>query len=399
MSGQTQGWYYSFLSFAALSTLFDLGLSLALVQTAAHLAVSSRWTSAGRLVGEGGQQVRALVAFACRHYVRLAFGFAVLVIPAGLIFFNSSTGQPAGWRAQWVGLGGVTALSLLPLPFLAILEGCGEVAQVAAVRLVQAIVGSLATWSILLVGAGLWATLAVPLASFGIGLLAVAVFWPDLLGSLRHKVHVFDWQKEVWPLQWRLGLSWLSGYLLTQIQTLILFSTTDAVAAGQMGLSLTIGNMLALIAQSVIARHVPAMAQAVAQRDWATLDRLFRRDFLVFCGLFVSGAACCVVFVTVFLPAYYASRVLPPALFIGLLFSLFLGQVQAALAAQLRSYRREPLVWGSMLGAVLTVAFAWPAVQMMGVTGAVGVMLGVQVFLILPYSVFVFWRNNRVWRA
>jgi UDP-2,4-diacetamido-2,4,6-trideoxy-beta-L-gulopyranose hydrolase len=100
----------------------------------------------------------------------------------------------------------------------------------------------------------------------------------------------YRWRDEVWPLQWRLAINWLCGYLLTQINVPILFHTHGAVVAGQFGLSLTIVNTIGLISQSWLLRHVPGMAQAAAVRDWRLLDRLFWCDFGVTLGVFAAGA-------------------------------------------------------------------------------------------------------------
>lgn len=36
-----------------------------------------------------------------------------------------------------------------------------------------------------------------------------------------------SWKTEIWPLQWRIALSWLSGYFIFQLFTPILFITTE----------------------------------------------------------------------------------------------------------------------------------------------------------------------------
>jgi hypothetical protein len=52
LSAALQGWYYSFLSLAALYTMFDLGLSTALVQISAHYFVHNQWSDEGEVIGE-----------------------------------------------------------------------------------------------------------------------------------------------------------------------------------------------------------------------------------------------------------------------------------------------------------------------------------------------------------
>ncbi len=397
LSLEAQGWYYSFLSFAALYTLFDLGLSLVLVQTAAHSSVSLRWTADGHYENAG--RLSALIAFGARYYAMLALAFLLFVLPAGWLFFAAFAAQFPGWQSAWVALSLAVALSLLVIPLLSVVEGSGEVAAVAGVRLTQAVIGSLATWSVLLSGGGLWATVMTPLAALACGAIWIFSRRPGVVSALRVNPRLIDWKTEIWPLQWRLGLSWLSGYLLTQIHTLVLFSTQGAAAAGQMGLSMTIGNMIGLLAQSFIARHVPATAKAVARRDWSELDGLFRGDFALSCALFVTAAVAAIGLAAILSSTAYGTRVLPIVPFSGLLLALFLGHVHGALAAQLRSYRQEPLLWVAVAGAAATLLLELPAARMAGAEGIVAVMLAVQLMIVLPLSLLLFRRCNRAWRA
>jgi len=169
-----------------------------------------------------------------------------------------------------------TGANILMLPFLALVEGSGQVGEVYGLRLLQGVLGSIACWVLLIMDGGLWAASMAPFVGFFVGFIWLAARKPRfLLNSFGSENKLIRWTHEIWPLQWRVGLSWISGYLLTQIYTPILFNFQNAVVAGQMGLSLTIANMLGLLAQSWIAHRVPQMAKAASRRDWGLLDRVF----------------------------------------------------------------------------------------------------------------------------
>jgi O-antigen/teichoic acid export membrane protein len=165
-----------------------------------------------------------------------------------------------------------------------------------------------------------------------------------------------------------------------------------------MGLSLTIGNMLGLISQSFFVRNVPAMAKAAARKDWTEMDHLFRRSFWLFCIVYLISAMLLMAFALLFGQSPFAARILPAGTFAGLLVALFAGQLQAALAMQLRSFRREPLVWISIAGAAVTATLSLIVAQPYGASAVVVVMVAVQLILVLPLSIFVFVRCNRLWR-
>jgi len=90
--------------------------------------------------------------------------------------------------------------------------------------------------------------------------------------------------------------------------------------------------------------------------------------------------------------------VLPFWPFTGLLMVAFLININGTLAAQLRSFRREPLVWVAVGGAVLSVPGALWAAGHYSADGVVAVMLAVQLLFILPWSVILWRRRNREWR-
>jgi len=404
LSPVQQGWYYSFVSLAALYTLFDLGLSVVLVQISAQLFVSLRWRTGGAVEGGHPDHFLALIGRSSRVYLRLALAFFLLVLPAGILFFgirgNEANLPDDQWLAPWVLLIAITAAGILALPYLSLIEGSGRVAEAYGVRFTQGLLGGVGCWLVLALGGALWAVVMAP----AMGLLVAAVWlitrWPALLHASLHNLGKdLEWRREIWPLQWRTGLSWLNGYLLTQIYTPILFHTQGAVVAGQMGLSLSIANMLGLLAQSWITQDLPAMTQAVATRNWVGLDKLFRSDLLISIFTYALGALAVGGIYAGLQGTVYAGRLLPLWPFVGLLCIGFLGHLASALAAQLRSYTREPLVWVSLLGTGLTVPAALWAAFSFSAAGVVTVILTIQGMLVLPLSILLWRKYNRAWRV
>jgi hypothetical protein len=94
----------------------------------------------------------------------------------------------------------------------------------------------------------------------------------------------------------------------------------------------------------------------------------------------------------------YANRVLEFWPFLGLLIFSFFYYINIALAIQLRSYRKEPLVWVSLMGGLLIFIATAIAAKYLSVNEVILVMLATQVFLISPLSITI-WRNrNREYR-
>jgi heme A synthase len=84
--------------------------------------------------------------------------------------------------------------------------------------------------------------------------------------------------------------------------------------------------------------------------------------------------------------------------FLGLLIFSFFYYVNVALAIQLRSYRKEPLVWVTLLGGILVLIATAIAAKNYSVNEVVLVMVMTQILLITPLSIYI-WRNrNRQYR-
>jgi hypothetical protein len=165
-----------------------------------------------------------------------------------------------------------------------------------------------------------------------------------------------------------------------------------------MGLSLTIANMLGLLAQSWIARRVPVMAQAAGRQDWGLLDKVFTQDFLVSVSAFICGALVLGGLHYYLAKTIYASRILSFWPFVGLLGIAFINHITGALAAQLRSFRKEPLAWVSLVGALVIVPVSFWAASRYSAEGVIIAILCIQTTFILPVSVHLWRKLNKKWR-
>ncbi|MEI6113009.1 MAG: hypothetical protein WCP99_00440 [Burkholderiales bacterium] len=400
LTSELQGWYYALLSLAATYTLFDLGFSNVLIGLVSKYAHGARSIDGGNIDGKGANSLRALVEKSLRLYRYLAVGYFVVMIPAGLLFFSGRAEheglQWEQWAVAWLGLGFVTAVSLTMTPFLAIVEGSGRVKEVALVRLIHGVAGSLFCWIVLWNGGGLWAAMMTP----AFGVIVMSLWLKRRFPTL--PVTRFDrsqlsirWRTDVWPQQWRFGMGWTASYLLTQIYTPILFYYSGTVAAGQMGLSFSIANLLAVVAHVWITRHVPAMAHAATGKDWNTLDRLFKGDLKQSLVFFLFGSIVLCAMVQLIEGTSYGNRILPFWPFAGLLCISLINHVTGALAAQLRAFQREPLVKIVVLGAIAIVPLAVWVAPSHGAAGVIAVIISVQAGFVLPAVVFV-WKRCQV---
>jgi hypothetical protein len=362
-----------------------------------------RWQADGGVAGSSARAFASFVARGVRVYLWVAGAFVLAALTFGIGYFAAKSGGLSAdgvWLFPWLVVVLGTAANMATLPFFAIVEGSGALSEVYGVRLVQGVAGALACWAILASGGALWAAAAVP----GMA-VAVAAIWllrqRSGLGVMALKLPIgedFNWRAEIWPLQWRIGLSWIGAYLMSQLCTPILFYYRDAAVAGQMGLSLTIAHMLGILAQSSFVRSVVPMSRAVADRDWAGLDRIFRKSFLGFVMSFGFGIGVVGIGYFVLVDTAYAHRILPIGQLAGLLVFVFLYQLNAAFATQVRAFRREPLAWISAVGAALIVPGSLAVAERYSAAGVIFVMVVVQVVVVFPISLWIWRQRISQWR-
>lgn len=395
-----QGYYYTFASLAALQIVLDMGLSTVLIQVAAHEFNGLAWQSNGRVSGKAPERFLALIRKSFIWYCFAAVVF-LLAYPIGLLFFASTpTNITSNWHGAWLMLVIATSASLLVLPILSIIEGSGDVGKVYFLRITQSVLGAVAVWITLLMDGGLYAVSAMPVVGVLVAVIWIGLRRPFLITqAFRARYINFHWGTEIWPMQWRLGISWLCGYFLMQMHTPLLFKTQNPIVAGQMGVTMTVASMLSLLAMAWATSRTPALARAASMRDWLSLEKMFRQAFVFSLLAFVVGALGFMCIRVLLVWTSYGDRFLPIMETAGLLVAVLFAHVSGLLAVYLRAHRREPFMWPSVIGALLTATMAIFVAPRWGSAGIVAVLLAVNAVFGLPVSIWLWQRLRKEWHS
>lgn len=400
-----QGFYFTFSSMLALKAFFDLGFSNVLLQFASHERAHLEWNVEDVLTGPAipKTRLRSLVVLAIKWYGIISVCFVACILPIGLRFFESSGDSSVSWRGAWVCLAGVTALQVFTSPLISILEGCGLVAQVAGLRFTESVLGYGTLWIALLADLGLY---GMPIMS-GV-MVACEVYWlcvrrrkffRNILGITCGGSQL-TWS-EVWPLQWRIGLSWMSGYLIFQLFSPVLFTYWGPVAAGQMGMSVTIAQGLSMIAIAMVNTKAALFGRLVALRRFAELDSLFYRSVLRALTL-VIAASVAVVLASLYLRLYHrglSGRIVGVTELTLLVIASIVNTIVFAEAIYLRAHKREPFlaisVTHGIVGAICTYVFG----RHFGAVGISGSYVFLTFILGGCWGTRVFVRCRREWHC
>lgn len=395
-----QGWYYSFLSLASCYVIFDFGLSSALIQITSYLFLGQKWGHFGLIHGEKSNHIFHLASQISKFYFILFFLFIIVMLPLGFwLFENKSNADLMAWRMPWIFMVFASAFSMITLPFSSIYEGSGEIETIYKVRIFQGILSSAASWILIFYGLGLWAASALTMMNALVFLLWFLSCKPMFIREmLSKKKHNNKWLNEIWPMHWRVGISWLSTFFFTTTFVPILFYFHGPVMAGQMGLSLALINMLGLIAQSWVTYRVPEMAKAAASKNWILLDRVFIKNFIISIAFYILGAFVLILIYSELSSTPYIARVLKKSSFIMLLSIVFMNHIVTSISSQLRSYKQEPLAKVSFLGTFAAVPLMILYAPQYADLGVTSVVLFIQIIFIIPVTLYLWKKYNIVWR-
>ena len=406
LSPAEQGYYYTFGSLVALQIIFELGFSFVILQLASHeranLEISAQYEISGDATSHG--RLASVIQKSVRWYSVAAAVMAATLLPAGLYFFatHEQAGSVVHWHFPWCLAALMAALNFQLDPLLSFMEGCGYVPEVARVRFVQSMIGSLLAWTALISHHGLYAPSMMLLGMASGSLLWLLQKRKLLIGLLKYPsgANRIHWNQEVWPFQWRIAISWLCGYFLFWIFNPVLFAFRGPIEAGQMGMSLSLANAIQAIAVSWVSTKSAPFGTLIARKQYQQLDRTFFQALRQASAVSVAGAlvawlGCAFLYLRHF---PFARRLLDPTSLGMLLLYSVVNIVVASEAYYLRAHMREVLFTNSVVGAISVTASTLLFARRYGAPGIVASTCFLN-FLGLAWATFKFQKYRRLWHT
>ncbi len=365
-SPEIQGFYYTFGPILALQTFAELGIGLAITQFASHEWSKLKIGENGKIEGNSNSLSRlvCLVWISLKWYTVAAIIIIIGLSTGGYLFFSQSQTSDVQWQLPWISLCVLSGINLFSIGIWSLLEGCNQVSNVYFYRLFQGILGSAAAWIAILLGADLWTASIVTASGLIYGGFFLFKHYRKFLNSLLLKTTVgprLFWRRDLLPFQWRIMVSWISGYFAFSLFTPILFHYHGPVVAGQMGMTWSLYNALTSLGSAWIMPKVPLFGMMAAQKKYAEMDRLFWRLMVIATGVTILGAL--FIWLAVLYLNHYgfalAQRMLSPlptALFLTI--AVF-NTASLPMSTYLRAHKKHPLVYTSVLFGCLVALSNW----------------------------------------
>ena len=401
LTAEYQGYYYTFSSIIALQVFFELGLGSILVQFASHEMGKLKFKN-GNLEGDPASKSRllSLIKLTLKWYFVIALSVLIVVSIAGYYFFDENLIREANvtsvnWIYPWTILVVLTSISMYFMPIIAIAEGCGLVVSVNKMRVKQAIISSLVAWGCLITGNGLYATSAMAFSIVTIGGWWLYKNFINLIVEafyIRDKKNKISWLSEIFPMQWRIALSWISGYFILQFLTPLAFKSYGPVFAGQLGLSLSVCSLMLNLSMAWVNTKIPYWGKLISQNKHNELDVSYEKSFKYSCLFFILmiSVASGTLFVLGLLDIELVNRVLPMSSFIFLCLCMLGHQIVSCQATYVRTHKIELYTHLSVFTAIVvflsvyfvSVSFSYEFMMPMYFIGTW--------FLFVPWSTYIF---------
>ena len=401
-----QGFYYTFGSIIAIQIFFELGINSIIVQFVAHETAHLKWDSKTKLTGsiQHLSRLSSILKLCLKYFTILAIFLFLALQIFGYIFFKTYDTQEfvVSWKYPWFLLVLSTSLLFIINPILAFIEGLGKVKEVAVLRFLQQIIYLPSLILVLIFGGKLWALGIASMFTF-IFLFSALYFskYRVILANIYKSINQWriNYMQEIFPFQWKIALSWISGYLIFQLFNPVLFATEGSKIAGQMGMTMVAISGISSISISWINTKVPLFSRLIAKNNFFELDKVFNKTIkqLSIINLLLTLSFIIFISLSIYFKFEIANRFLDISLIIVIGIASFFNQFVFAWAAYLRSHKKEPFLINSIVLGILIAISVFVTANLYGVVGVVFSYSALTLFLGVPWAYYIFQSKKREW--
>lgn len=342
-----QGFFFFFYSIISLQVMCELGLNQIIMQRLSACYSNLSIDEDNLLSGlpEDIGDFHTILTAAKTWYRNIAIFFYIAGLSVGSYILKSSSDQSATEQIVILALLLTTvAINLYLSIQLTARQATSRVADVARLRTFQSVCGNIIFLVLVFIlKIKMEAILAISFTS-----CVLTYVWLKK-NSYHYSVEPIinsevNWITDFFPLQWRIAVTWISGYVVTQLLVLFIFSEHGPVISGKFGLTISIFTSIIMIGLSIVMAKMPEMARLISLRSYDLAFRLFRGlliSALILAGLSMTTFILIVINVS---SDYYflTDRILDQKLMIIIAISNFGSLLIFAIGAYLRAHDKEP---------------------------------------------------------
>lgn len=351
-----QGYWYTFMSIAALAIFADLGFSNIVLQFSAHEFAYLKFSEAGIIEGyqEHLNKLASFFRFSITWLLKVTLVVFPLIIIGGYIFLDSKH-ENIEWSGPWLIYSLFSAIVFMNSIILSFFEGCNSVKVIQLIRLKITAISTTINLFCLYMGLGLYSIAASLFTSALVGLFLIYNNYKKTILQLLEisRKDYYDWRKQFFSLIWRYAISWCSGYFIFQLFVPIAFKFHGPEFAGKIGISIAMWTAGFGIASSWITAITPKINMYISEKKWSELDRLFHTNLKKSMMTMIAGGAGFILFFYLFENHLALFKRILPIESMSILFICWICQLYINnWAIYLRGHKKEPLMLVSVFSAV-----------------------------------------------
>lgn len=411
LTGVEQGFYYTFGSVLALQVFFELGLTGIMTQYVAHesshLVLGGNWKYNGEQIYKS--RLASLIHFCIKWYAIISVALVIFLLVVGNYYFKRY-GNPPGeyveWQTPWLIICIATGIKLFQGPLTSIITGLGFIKEMSKISFWQQMITPVFTWIGFIFGLKLYVV--------GLGYIISTLVWFSIIYKMKlHSILINLWNekitnrvsyiKEIFPYQWRIALSWISGYFIFQLFNPVLFATEGAVVAGQMGLTQQALTVISVFSMSWLNTKVPLYSSLIAMKEYKKLDNIFnitikQMSSICFFLLLLFFLALQMLEYTHFSyqGTLISERFLETQYLVLMMIPVFCQQFISSWATYLRCHKAEPFLIFSIVHGCLCLLSTFFLGNLYGIRG-ITISYCIITLGLVPWAYKIFINYRRKW--
>jgi len=400
LSNEDQGFWYTFIGISALSIFADLGFTAIILQFSAHEFAFLKFEN-GELVGNEYHLARISSLF--RFVLRWTTIVVLIVFPIiaiiGIIMFSDKS-ETNFWLLPWIIYLIASVGNFSCSVISSFVQGCQQVAKIQRIMLFSSAASTIVLIPLLYFHFGLYAlALSLTLGVTVFILLLNREYNTLFIQLLKHDGSRGNWRRELLPLLGKYAVSWASGYFCFQIYTPLMFQYKGAVAAGKVGITITLISAIYSISNVWFIAKTPKLNILVAERKWLDLDVLFKNLVILSASTYLLGISTLLAAFVVLsgnwnlfdkISERFLGLIPVSMLALGWFFQIFVS----GSAAYLRAHKKEVYMYVSLFSGLFIVVTTFLSARYLPVEYLfTGFLASYFIFGIIEYRIF---RQSRI---
>lgn len=401
LSASEQGYYFTFSSIIGMQIFFELGFNFVIMQMISH-EMANVEVKNGAISGDENaiSRIYTLISLLLKWYSVISILFFIIVFIVGVYFFKvNGSLDLSDWLVSWFLVVLFSAINLFISPFLSVLEGMGLIGRVAQMRFIQSMLGFLLLFALFALKFKLNALPAIAGTAALFSIYCIFTFYANILFKpikLRKNTEIKDqisWRKDILPFQWKIAVSWLSGYFIFQLFNPIFFAHQGAIEAGKVGLSLTIFSTILTLSISWVNAKIPLIAQSIARGNKKDINPFFKSLMVksVIINIFSSFLFILTVYIVGLYKLPIVERLVDVKILFLLLFINVINHIVFGCASYIRAHKEEPLLYSSLTTGII-VGLSVYYISKFSVYYTMLAYLLTLLFVCLPWTLIIFYK-------